>query len=199
MENNNNCGSSETIRKAPYFNFEDFYKYGHAKHVPRIEESFLEWFIGFFEGDGYLGFSKSRIYNRVRNGKIYKEVVYERLRFSICQKERKIIENIAYKFGFGRISSFNQKGEIYWKWELDSKKSIENIAYLLLGNLIIIERQKQFLEWIETGEKRNMIKLPFNKNKPYFSSINLNNAWLSGFIDAEACFYANIFIKKSIL
>ena len=198
MQNNNNCGSSETIRKAPYFNFEDFYKYGHAKHVPRIEESFLEWFIGFFEGDGYLGFSKSRIYNRLRNGKEYKEPVCERLYFHICQKEKRIIEKIAYIFGFGRVSSFNQNGEIYSRWVLDSKNSMEKIAYLLSGNLIIKERQKQFLQWIKVGEKKNMFKFPFNKNKPYCSSINLKNAWLSGFIDAEACFYANFSLPSSI-
>ena len=198
MENNNHCGSSETIRKAPCFNFEDFYKYGHAKHVPRIEESFLEWFIGFFEGDGYLGFSKSRIYNRVRNGKEYKELVCEKLYFHICQKEKRIIEKIAYVFGFGRVSSFKQNGEIYWRWVLDSKNSMEKIAYLLSGNLIIKERQKQFLQWVEVGEGKNMFKFPFNKNKPYFSSINLNNAWLSGFIDAEACFYANFSLPSSI-
>ncbi len=198
MKNNNNCGSSETIRKATYFNFEDFYKYGHAKHVPRIEESFLEWFIGFFEGDGYLGFSKKRFYNRLRNKKEYKESVCERLTFSICQKERRVIEMIAFKFGFGSISSFKQNKTIYWRWNLENKASIERIAFLLSGNLIIKERQKQFLEWVEVGEKKNMFQFPFNKNKLYCSSISLNNGWLAGFIDAEGCFYANLVIKNDI-
>ena len=67
-------GSSETRRKEPFFSFANFYKYGHAKHVPRIEESFLEWFIGFFEGDGSL--SSHATYGP-----------YIQLRFSISQKE----------------------------------------------------------------------------------------------------------------
>lgn len=201
-----NCGSSETIRRAPDFNFDDFYKYGHADHVPRIEEKFLEWFIGFFEGDGYLGFSKKRFYNRIRNGKNYTEPVSERLIFNICQKEKRIIEKIAYTFGFGSVSSFKQnfKGNetVYWRWSLDSKKSIEKIAYLLSGNLIIKKRQEQFLKWIEIGQKKNMFKFPFDKNKIWSSNISLTNGWLSGFIDAEGCFYASFSIppvlKKKI-
>lgn len=202
MKKNYNCGSSETIRKALDFNFNDFYKYGHAHHVPRINESFLEWFIGFFEGDGSLSSSKKRFYNRSRNGNSYEESVCERLQLTICQKERNIIEKIAYNFGFGSVSYFKKNENIYWRWSLDSKESLERIAYLLSGNLILIKRQEQFLEWVKIGEQKNMFKFPFDKNKPWNSNINLNNGWLSGFIDAEGCFYANFSIphilKKKI-
>lgn len=202
MKNNSNCGSSETIRKALYFNFNHFYKYGHAHHVPRIEESFLEWFIGFFEGNGSFGFSKKRCSNRLRNGKNYAESVCERLVLTICQKERRVIEKIAHTFGFGSVFYFKTNGNIYWRWSLYSKKSIEKIAYLLSGNLIISKRQDQFLKWVEVGQKKNMFKFPFDKNKPWNSNISLTNGWLSGFIDAEGCFYANFSIshilKKNI-
>lgn len=195
----NNRGSSETIRKALYFDFNDFYKYGHAHHVPRIEESFLEWFIGFFEGDGFLGFSKKRFFNRKRNGKNYIEPVCERLYLTICQKERRVIENIAYTFGFGSISNFKQGKNIYWRWSLDSKESIERISYLLSGNLILIKRQEQFLKWVELGQiKKNMFQFPFDKNKQWNSNIGLNNGWISGFIDAEGCFYANFSIPRKL-
>ena len=129
-----NYGSSETIRKAPYFCFEAFYKYGHAHHVPHISENFLQWFIGFCEGDGSFSYTKASIYHRQRNGKSYTEHVCERLRFSICQKERRIVEKIAYIFGFGCVSSFNKDGETYWRWSLESKTSIENMVYPLDKN-----------------------------------------------------------------
>lgn len=207
MKKNYNCGSSETIRKALYFNFNDFYQYGHAHHVPRIKESFLEWFIGFFEGDGSLSFSNKRFLNRPKNynysngagaEKNYIEPVCERLVLTICQKERRIIEKIAYTFGFGSVSCFKKNENVYWRWSLDSKQSIESIAYLLSGNLIIIKRQEQFLKWVEVGEKKNMFKSPFNKNKIWNSTISLKNGWLSGFIDAEGCFYANFSIPQSL-
>nr|AOC61643.1 putative LAGLIDADG homing endonuclease [Gloeotilopsis planctonica] len=183
----NECESLETLRKAPCFSLDDFYNYGHAKHVPRISENFLEWFIGFFEGDGYLGFRTV--------------VTYDRLYFSICQKEKFIIEKIAYTFGFGSVSSFKNKknGPIYWRWSLDSKSSIESIAFLLSGNLILKSRQKQFLNWVEVGQKKGMFKPPFNKNKPWLAQLSLNNAWLSGFIDAEGCFYANFQMSSLVL
>lgn len=201
--NNSYYGSSETIRKAPYFCFEDFYKYGHAHHVPRICESFLQWFIGFWEGDGSFSYTKPTSLNRQRNGKIYIEQVGEKLKFGICQKDRRIVEKIAYIFGFGSVSSFNKGGSTYWRWSLESKKSIENIAYLFSGNLVLPYRQKQFLKCIEIGQKKNMFQPPFDKTKPWYSDVDLNNAWLSGFIDAEACFYANfslpIDLKNQIL
>ena len=48
----NGLGSSETTREASLFDFRYFYKYGQSSHVPRISEAFLEWFVGFYEGDG---------------------------------------------------------------------------------------------------------------------------------------------------
>ena len=52
----NGLGSSETTREASLFDFRDFYKYGQSSHVSRISEAFLEWLLGFYEGDGYIGF-----------------------------------------------------------------------------------------------------------------------------------------------
>ena len=193
----NSCESSETIRKALIFSFDDFYAYGHASHVPRISESFLEWFIGFFEGDGSLSYTCGTAIERSHNGKISTKHVYERVMFSICQKEKRIIEKIAYTFGFGSVSNFKNKNEqIYWRWTLDSKISIERMAFLLSGNLIFKKRQHQFLQWIEIGQKKGMFQAPFNKNKPWCSDISLNNAWLSGFIDAQGYFYACFSLPK---
>ena len=84
MKKNYNCESSETTRETSNFNFNDFYKYGHVKHVPRISEEFLEWFIGFFEGNGSLSYTENTFYNRTRNEKIYKQYIYEQIRFSVA-------------------------------------------------------------------------------------------------------------------
>ena len=186
------CGSSETIRKTPTFNFDDFYKYGHAKHVPRIEESFLEWFIGFFEANGYIGYSFKSNSLRVRNGKTSNEIVAERLRFSISQKESKIIEKIGLTFGFGRVSSLTRHGQTYWRWTLDNNQSIQSLAVLLSENLILESRQKQFLTWVEVAQKKGLLKHCFTKTKTWSSNVCLNNGWLSGFIDGEGCFHAQL-------
>ena len=189
MEKTNPNVSSETIRKAPFFCFEDFYNYGHGHHIPRITESFLEWFIGFFEGNGSLSYTQKRVYHRVRYGKSYTDIVCERLHFSVCHTERHIIEKIAITFGFGRVVHFTQQGKTYCRWTLDSKKSLSNMAYLLSGNLIFAIRQQQFLDWVRVGQSKGMLKTL--GEKAWSSSVDLNNAWLSGFIDAEGCFYAS--------
>lgn len=185
MKQNNYCGSSETIRKAPLFSFNLFYKYGHAKHVPRIDESFLEWFIGFFEGDGSFSIDSDKIPSNKK-----------RLYLTIGQKEKSIITTIAYTFGFGSVSSFKRNSNIYWQWRISSKKGLEQIALLFFGNLILFKRQDQFLNWIKLGNKQGIFNYDFNIDLNFNSYISLNNAWLSGFIDAEGCFYANFFIKK---
>nr|YP_010835612.1 hypothetical protein NQY40_pgp031 [Ulva meridionalis]WFS80080.1 hypothetical protein [Ulva meridionalis] len=183
MKKNFNCGSSETIRKAPKFSFNLFYKYGHAKHMPRIEESFLEWFIGFFEGDGSFSVDSNKNTKR-------------RLYLTISQKEKTIIEKIAYTFGFGYVYYFKKNDNLYWQWRISSKKGLEQITLLFFGNLVLAKRQTQFLKWVKIGKSQGLFNYKFNTNLIWGSTVSLNNAWLSGFIDAEGCFYANFSVKK---
>ena len=151
-----NSGFSETIRKELTFNFDLFYKHGQADHVPRMNETFLEWFTGFFDGDGSLGFSKPSAYLRCRNSKIYQENVKTRLRFTITQKEKHIIQQLADNFGFGSVSSWSKNNIVYWRWSLDSKPALERMAHLLNGNLILSHRQNQFQAFIEKGKEVDM-------------------------------------------
>ena len=171
------CNTSNTRSKISTFSFNDFYKYGHVSHVPRIPEPFLEWFIGFFEGDGCLSYTNEGTYNR--------------LYFIICQKEKAIITKLITTFGFGVISCFKRNTNTYWQWRITSKKHLERIAFLLSGNLILSKRQSQFVDWIKIGQKKGIFLYPFNINKPWTAKIDITNGWLSGFIDAEGCFYAN--------
>lgn len=62
-----------------------------------------------------------------------------------------------------------------------------NIINIFNGNLYLPKRQKQFKFFLESFNKYNKtdIILKENKLKPSF-----NNGWLSGFIDAEGCFYS---------
>lgn len=176
------CRSSETPSKASSFDFQLFYKYGQAPHVPRISEAFLEWFIGFFEGDGTFYF-----YDTLDKRDGRKSC---RLLASFLQKEKNIVEIVHKTFGFGNIRMSKKKDQIYWRWEVGSKQSLERLAWLFTGNLILPKRQIQFLEWLDTGQKQKLF-LSLDRAKPWASEVSLENGWLSGFIDAEGCFYAN--------
>lgn len=74
----------------------------------------------------------------------------------------------------------------HWKTNNPSKESL----FLLFGNLILTSRQKQFLTWVEIAQQKGLLNEPFDKAKPWSSNVDLNNGWLSGFIDAEGCFHA---------
>ena len=179
MKQNHYCGSSETIRKTPRFNFDNFYKYGHADHVPRIDEAFLEWFIGFFEADGCFSIDE-------RNRRLY---------LTIGQKEKKILFQIFETFGIGSISSWSNNGKTYWQWRVSSKSGLERLALLFFNNLVLSKRQTQFLDWLKQGKQIGLFSgCPiFQLESP---KIGLNDAWLSGFIDAEGCFYAHVSIQN---
>ena len=90
----------------------------------------------------------------------------------------------------------SKKKTIYWRWTLESREAIERIAYLFNGNLILPYRQNQFKQWVDKGKQRNLFS---NLNvQPIKAKVSLDNGWLSGFIDAEGCFYAN-FAKSTFL
>lgn len=171
------CGSSETTRKEPSFSADDFYTYGHAPHVPRISEAFLQWFVGFFEGNGTIDTNFPAT-----------ATTETRLKLCITQTEKKIILLLAKTFGFGNVSSFHKNNQTYWQWTLESKSSLLRIAFLLSGNLILPKMQKQFDNWISMGMEKQMFQQPFKSNKPWTASVSLENGWLSGFIDAKGCF-----------
>ena len=101
-------GSSETTSKAPFYKnlkLHDFYTYGHATHVTPISQEFLEGFIGFFEREG--SFLSGNTLDKCNNS------TNTRLRISIPQKEKRILEMIQKTFGFGSLHCWEQKKQIY--------------------------------------------------------------------------------------
>ena len=118
--------SSETTSEASSFDFTDFFKSGQGGHVPLIPTDFLEWFIGFFEGDGSV-YSYATLDKRDgRQG--------TSLQFSIAQKKKNIIEILQKTFGFGSLSLFQKDGEVYWRWFVSSQQDLTRIALLFSGN-----------------------------------------------------------------
>lgn len=62
---------------------------------------------------------------------------------------------------------------------------------LLNGNLVLTKRYVQFNKWIEMARNKNYLPLNF-QNKQIKRQVSTQTAWLSGFIDAEGCFFANV-------
>lgn len=163
-----NIGSSETTREAPLnkeFHFDYYFNNFKPKHIKLNNCLFLEWFIGFSEGDGSFTLSNKRCY------------------FSINQKDIKLLYKIKNNLGFGKVLKYTQNKKTYGRYIVQDQKNCQRLAHIFNGNLVLIKTNIRFKIWI----KELNIKPLKTKGK-----ISLNNNWLSGFIDAEGCFYSRV-------
>jgi hypothetical protein len=113
------------------FNFSEFLTKGLPNHKKTVCPHFLEWFIGFYEGDGSL-------YQWQYGGKL-------RTSISIDQKDPTVLYKMRTILGFGRVRNYTKEsGEIYWRYAVESQAHVYRLLILLNGNLILNKRQEQF-------------------------------------------------------
>nr|YP_009538400.1 putative LAGLIDADG homing endonuclease [Capsosiphon fulvescens]AWX64089.1 putative LAGLIDADG homing endonuclease [Capsosiphon fulvescens] len=172
--------SSETIRGALSFNFSS-YKKVVPSHIKQIDISFLQWFIGFVEGDGSFIVSKKNKNNK-------------QLMFIINQKDPKLMFKIKKKLGFGNVTNYEQDGQIYYRYSVSSLKNITRLMHLFNGNLILEKVNTRFQTWIsQYNEQDFRSPITLLNQSP---CLDLNSGWLSGFIDADGGFYARLKIDS---
>jgi len=160
-----------------YEQFKEFYdKYERIfPNNAKISKEWLDWFIGFSEGDG------SFIVDNRNN-----------LQFVITQKDIKVLEMIYDTFKFGRVI---KQGKFTYRFIVEQKILIELIILIFNGNMILPSRINRFKKFLEVYNKKaikgkiilSQIEFIKSQNEP-----SLNNAWLSGFTDAEGCFTISI-------
>lgn len=123
-------GSSETTREASDFNFKPFYDNApHFNHnLP--DTSFLEWFIGFTEGDGSFGLQKSPTLSNPNNTRPY---------FVINQEESQVLYKIQKSLGYGVVDQIHDKitGQHYFRYTVTKIEHIAHLIHLYNGNLIL--------------------------------------------------------------
>ena len=151
------------------FKFQQYYKYGQPDHKKNTDISFLEWFIGFTEGDGSFGQTK--------------------LSFTINQKDPKLLFRIKKTLGFGSVLELSQPG--IWRYSVTGQTNSLRLYYLFNDNLVLEKTRTRFVNW---AKQLNVLDEVLLEQNPI--TLTLENAWLAGFIDAEGCFYARI-RKKS--
>lgn len=172
--------ASETIRERSfnYSAFRLYYNKLFGKDPDHLSNNWLTWFIGFVEGDGAI--------QTYGNG--------TRVRFVLTQKESAILYYIHKNLGIGTVKHFPQgssgnKNDFY-RLIVDNPSHILLLAFLFNGNLAISRRIEQLSLWVQVLNNR------FGSNTILFNniavSITLQDAWLSGFTDAEGCFNVSI-------
>lgn len=171
-------GSSETTREIllTQLDFENYIRFGTPQHKPNPDPTFLEWFIGFFEADGCL------LKWPDQNQK-------DRFGFDITQKDVKLMYKIRTGLGFGKVTEIvKTNNQIYWRYSVYDLKNLTRLIWLFNGNLITVKKQKQFEIWVTAFNKRYNSSILVSERKP---EICFKNAWLSGFFEGDAGFWAN--------
>lgn len=155
-------GSSETIRKTSLdFNL---YKQHLPLHIKNINPDFLEWFVGFSEGDGSFIDSKGRLF------------------FIINQKEERVLHLIRAGLGFGKVSTYKSDS----RYIVADRANLDRLISIFNGNLLLDKTNRRFKAWLEVRNSysREKVSLLGKREIPSLGE----GSWLSGFIDAEGCF-----------
>ena len=205
-------GSSETIRKTTrktlqspnqgvafqpspsLFNFAHFRK-ELPQHKTRMDQEFLEWFVGFAEGDGSFQISPAQ---KAPKGLTPPEPL--RLFFIITQKEVQVLHMIRSTLGFGRVTAHGDE----FRYIVADLEYIDKILHIFNGNILISKVNRRFEDWVYARNTIHSRKLSPKSSKPPIQLLErfhtrlhtqdlirppfFQTGWLSGFTDADGCF-----------
>lgn len=147
------------------------------KNNKQVSKDFLEWFIGFTEGDGCFLIKEGRPV------------------FVINQADLGVLNFISSSLGFGLVRTFKQEGRIYGRYIVMELASIHCLIALFNGNIQFEKVQKRFQAWVQCyntmqGEKIQI--LPKRKT----TDIHFQSAWLAGIFDSEGSFHSHIALSE---
>jgi LAGLIDADG endonuclease len=157
-----NVSTSETIRKMSVMN---------KIVLPKHPKWFLEWFIGFSEG----------------NGNFSVDSVNKRLFFQIRQLDPKVLYLIKSYFGFGHVYL---AADGYYSYVVSAQKDILTLINVFNGALVLNKMNDQFTKWLNAynnwfSPSNGYNTIVYKGPAPF---IGFNNAWLCGFTDAVGSF-----------
>ena len=164
---------------------------GGARKIKQPSLEFLNWFIGFSEGDGS--------FIKATRGDLY---------FVISQdtRDKQVLEYIQRELNLGKVIS---QGKTTSRFVIQDKLGLYLIALIFNGNLRTPDKLESFNKFlnalnisIKNPRGRALSKLkelgldtsvykyiePIKTTK----TITLDDTWLLGFIDAEGCFHVGL-------
>lgn len=160
------------------YNFTTFQQMRQALgYLNTVPNSFLEWFVGFSEGDGSFHLKEGRP------------------NFVINQADLQVLQKIRQTLGIGCVSTFLQQGSRYGRFVVQNKDKIACLIVLFNGNIQLQKVQTRFENWVITFNQiynNNIQVLP--KRQPH--DISLQTAWLSGLFDSEGGFSGYITVTE---
>lgn len=141
-------------------------------------DNFKWWLIGFAEGDGHFGVDK-RGY----------------LVFKITQSslDAQVLFYIKKSLGFGSVSVQSTTNKTH-QFRVRDKDNLIKIISIFNGNLITKAKIVQFKLFLQAFNAKYNTSIEFIN---CINKVSLDNAWLSGFTDAEGCFTCSAYLNKT--
>ena len=176
------------------FNFSAFYK-TFPPGVLKPDRKFLEWFVGFSEGDGSF------------------IVTGDRCIFTITQRDEPLLQLIQQTLGFGSIYPVRSSPGKFHYYVSSLKKDIFPLIQLFNGNLLLKKTNERFKSWVANYNRRRGTELLVisrwdgtfkpvehaSQSDSAFQAVSLkrtsvvwNSSWLAGFVDAEGSFFVEL-------
>lgn len=169
--------STATRDSFDFTEFKDAYvkRFGDSKPLP--SQHFLEWFVGFAEGDGSF-ISSTR----------------GDMSFVITQgtKDIQVLNYIRSVLGFGSVIIQSQANGTS-RYVVQDQSNLYLICLIFNGNLVFPVRQDKFLKFL-TAYNRYIVNRPLPAIVPILNTVlpTLQQAWLAGFTDSEGCFTVSL-------
>jgi hypothetical protein len=148
-----------------------------TREAIKLDNNFKWWFIGFTEGDGSFVLNKDGY-----------------LEFKLTQSsvDAQILFYVKKELGFGTVSVQDKINKTH-RFRVRDKNNLLKLINIFNGNLLTKYKINQFKLWVEGFNKIYKMNIQVVENKQV---VNLDNAWLSGFTDAEGCFTSSVLTSK---
>ena len=140
----------------------------------QFNKYFIEWFIGFSEGDGCFYITRGKSFFS-----IHLHIV-----------DLPLLVEIKTQLNMGSIS-IGKKSALF---TIKAYEEIKTLINLFNGKIYLCKRKKQFILWAKNFD--NKYKMGFDA-KDYTFVPCLQHNWLAGFIDAEGSFIVTVSKRKT--
>jgi hypothetical protein len=163
---------SNSNRSFDFSSFETVYSKLYP-HNPKPSQAFLEWFVGFTEGDGSF-------------------IVPKRgsLQFVITQSSSdvQVLNYIQKNLGFGKVIQQSKSNNTH-RFIVQDVSHILLICLIFNGNMVFLTKNSQFLIFL-SAYNNMALRMKLEIINPIVDTLlpTLHDHWLAGLTDAEGCF-----------
>lgn len=167
-----------------FFKFESFY-YEFKEYYPKLElpnKRFLEWFIGFSEGEGSFIIAK--------RGDLSFVIIQSSL-------DVEVLNYIRNNLGFGKVIKQSVKQNTH-RFIIQDIKNLYLICLLFNGNMVFPTRKARFLIFLSSFNER-LMKNNLKTITPLDICVipTLEDSWLAGITEGEGCFTCSLLSNSS--